>query len=140
MKTKMLTANQVKQILSELTFNTSRSGGKGGQHVNKLETKVTITFNVAESKAFGPEEKAIITNNIRSPYKKGIIQITSQKFRTQLQNKEDAKNKLLKLLNSLLVVPKKRKVTKPGPAALQNKKKDKQALKLKKENRKKPEF
>lgn len=117
----MLTDVQIKGILKELSFSTSRSGGKGGQNVNKLETKVEIEFNVALSAFLTDTQKKIILEKYPSFVDEHIIKLVSSKHRTQLENKEEVKEKLTALLNKLLKPVKKRLATKPTKASKQRK-------------------
>lgn len=117
----MLTGEQSKNILRECSFRTSRSGGKGGQNVNKLETKVEIEFNVLVSESLTPAQKEMIIARHPALSEEGVIKITSSRHRTQLENKEEVKEKLLNLINKLLKPVKKRFATKPTRASKQRK-------------------
>jgi len=137
----MLTEGKIKNILlHELHFKTSASGGKGGQNVNKVETKVSVEFFVDESAFLSRIDKETIRKNYTTITKNGSIVLASDKYRTQWQNKKEVSGKLIQLLKKLLTPKKKRVATKPGKAALFKKEKNKKALKLKKEYRKKPEY
>lgn len=124
-------------ILKELTFKTSRSGGKGGQHVNKVSTKVELNFDLRLTSLFTEEEKSRLfqklTNRINS---EGILQVITEEERSQLQNKERSIQKLLVLLKSALFLPKIRKASKPKRSAIEKRLKSKQLTSLKKINRK----
>jgi ribosome-associated protein len=124
-------------ILKELTFKTSRSGGKGGQHVNKVSTKVELNFDLRLSSLFTEEEKSRLfqklANRINS---EGILQVITEEERSQLQNKERSVQKLLVLLKSALFLPKIRKPSKPKRSAIEKRLKSKQITSLKKINRK----
>jgi ribosome-associated protein len=105
---------------NELKFTTARSGGKGGQHVNKTETKVQISWNIAESTAFGDTEKRRIQSKLKNRISDaGFLQVECESSRSQLANKEEAIVLLEKLVANALAVPKKRIPTKPGKAARQ---------------------
>jgi ribosome-associated protein len=97
----------------EFSFQTARSGGKGGQNVNKVETKVEVYFNPATSECLSEDEKITIIKKLRSKINsEGFIIISSQKSRSQLANKEDAVKKLFDFLEKALQKPKPRKPTK----------------------------
>jgi len=106
-------AIDLEDLQKEVTFKTSRSSGAGGQNVNKVETKVTLLWNVRDSQLFTPEQKARIeyklANRIQSD---GFLQLSSSDSRSQLANKEDALAKLVDLLDKALLPIKKRIPTK----------------------------
>ena len=133
----MLTGEQVKNILRECTFSTSRSGGKGGQNVNKLETKVEIEFHVPVSESLTPIQKEIILAKYNNVSEEGIIKLVSSVHRTQLENKEEVKKKLVDLLNKLLKPVKKRVPTKPSRSSKRKKAELKKRVSEKKQLRKK---
>ena len=94
---------------SELEITTSRSGGKGGQHVNKTETRITVRWNVKNSIALDEIKKARVIQNLQTRLTNdGDLIIHNSESRSQQQNKENAFNILAKVVRKALYVPKKR--------------------------------
>ena len=126
-----------KSIITEITFTTSRSSGPGGQNVNKVNTKVTLLFNVKNSSILTDSQKQIISGKLSSRInKEGFLSISAQNKRSQLQNKEAVIKKLDKLLGKAFVVKKVRKATKPSNAAIKKRLEDKKRHSEKKRFRK----
>ena len=128
-------------ILTELTFRTSRSSGAGGQHVNKTETKVEVLFDISASAGLTDEEKLMIQSRLASRINdEGVLQLTSQKSRSQFSNKEDGIERLRVLLEKALIPKVKRKRTKPSKEAIEERLADKKQNAEKKLTRRKPDF
>jgi ribosome-associated protein len=124
----------------ELAFSASRSSGPGGQNVNKVNSKITLMFDVLRSEILTGEEKDVIVKKLASHLtKEGVLNLTAQDKRSQLENKEAAIQKLDKLLVKAFAKRKIRKATKPSKTAVQKRITNKKQHSQKKQWRQKPE-
>jgi ribosome-associated protein len=123
-------------LLPSVTFKTSRSGGKGGQHVNKVSSKVELNFDLEASGIFDEDQKQRIREKVSGRLNAdGLIQVIAEEDRSQYKNKDRALEKLFQLLINALHRPKTRKPTKPKRSAIEQRLKEKQRLALKKISR-----
>jgi len=125
-------------ILTELEFNFSKSSGPGGQHVNKVNTKVGLRFDIPNSTILSEEQKELLVEKLSNRLTKdGVLVLSSQEARSQLMNKEAVLEKLDKLLQSAFFIKKKRTPTKPTKASKERRLKNKKKQAEKKEGRRK---
>jgi ribosome-associated protein len=129
------------QLLTELTFKAVRSSGAGGQNVNKVASKVVLTFDIPKSQAFSEDEKIILVANLSSRLTSEFVLILHcDEDRSQLKNKEIVIKLFLELIKKGLFVPKERKATKVPKAAIRKRIKDKKNLGEIKKSRRKPDL
>jgi len=127
-------------LVSEVSYRTSRSSGAGGQHVNKVSTKVELIFDVDSSTTLSEEQKTIIFDKLKNRIsKEGLLTIQCAETRSQTKNKEIVFNRFIKLIADALKPEKERKPTRPTKASEEKRLKDKKKQSDKKDLRKLPD-
>ena len=125
----------------ELRFKAIRSAGPGGQHVNKVSSKIVLSFDVATSNALSVEEKQILLEKWASRISKDQqIQLSCDESRSQIQNKTRALKRFLLLIEAALIIDQPRKITKVPKSAIRKRLKDKQSWSETKKLRRKPDL
>jgi ribosome-associated protein len=103
---------------TELDFRATRAGGPGGQHVNTSSTRVELLWNLAASRAVDDATRARLAERLAARLDAdGHVRVVASEFRSQAQNRERAETRLVELVRRALVVPRKRRATKPTRAA-----------------------
>ena len=129
------------RIISELTFKAVRSSGAGGQNVNKVSSKVVLTFDLINSLALSDEEKEVSLKKLKSKVTlEGILILNCDEDRSQLKNKTIVTKRFLEIIEKSLIVPKPRKATKTPKSVVEKRLKDKSSTAEIKQNRKKPDL
>ncbi|HLV39483.1 alternative ribosome rescue aminoacyl-tRNA hydrolase ArfB [Xanthomarina sp.] len=128
-------------LISELNFKAIRSSGAGGQHVNKVSSKVVLNFDLTNSQVFSEEQRALLFKNLANRLTtEGVLILQSDESRSQHKNKELVIKRFLELIRHSLKRPKKRKPTKvPRAVKLKRLSKKKQQAD-KKANRRPPDI
>ena len=104
--------------LAELHFQFSRSGGPGGQHVNRSETQVELTFDVAGSPSLNDAQRARVLSTLKSYIdSRGVLHLTAQTTRSQHRNRAEVIARFQRLMQQALHIPKRRRATRPPPQA-----------------------
>ena len=132
---------EIDKIISELSFKAVRSSGAGGQNVNKVSSKVVLTFDLNASQALTEEEKLLLQTNIGARLTtENILILNCDEDRSQLKNKDIVVKRFLEIIKKGLFVPKARKATKIPKSVIKKRIKDKKNVSEIKQSRKKPDF
>lgn len=130
-----------KQIHRELQFKAMRSSGAGGQHVNKVSSKVELTFNISTSQGLSDREKQRILLKLQSRLTQdGTLILQCDEARSQHRNKDLVVKRFFDILKNALIIPKKRKATKPTKTSKEKRLKSKKKTAEKKISRKRPDL
>lgn len=122
----------------ELVINTSRSSGPGGQNVNKVNTKVTIRWDIGNSTVLTPDEKEVLLNKLSAKLSiDQVLIVSSQETRSQVKNKIEVLMKVERIISKAFEKKKMRKATKPTKQAVKNRIESKKQQAEKKQWRKK---
>lgn len=128
-------------LIKELSFKAVRSSGAGGQHVNKVSSKVELTFDVENSEGLSIEEKELLKLKLSSKLSnENVLIISCDESRSQHKNKELVIEQFLELIKKSLIIPKKRRPTKPTRSSIEKRIEKKKGIGFKKALRKKPEL
>jgi ribosome-associated protein len=129
------------KIIQELQYKAVRSSGAGGQNVNKVSSKVVLTFDLKNSLALNEEEKEIIKVKLTSKLtQEEVLILNCDEDRSQLKNKEIVTKRLIEMLKKALIKPKERKATKIPRSQIEKRIQTKKTVSVKKDNRKKPDL
>lgn len=130
-----------KLIIKELKFKAVRSSGAGGQHVNKVSSKIELTFDLQNSESFTEDEKALLIQKLKNKLTKdNILLLQCDESRSQHKNKEIVIDRFLNIISGGLIVKKPRKATKPSKSSIHKRLEKKKKQAFKKVFRKKPEI
>lgn len=129
------------KIISEVTFKAVRSSGAGGQNVNKVSSKVVLTFDLNASQSLSEEEKELVAAKLKSKLTlENILILNCDEDRSQLKNKEIVIKRFLEIMTKALIIPKARKATKIPRSVIEKRLKNKASNSEIKQNRKKPDL
>ena len=131
----------IENLIKELSFKAIRSSGAGGQHVNKVSSKIELTFDLENSTELSDKQKELLYKNLATKLtKENKLILFSDESRSQHKNKEIAIDRFIDIIQKGLFVPKKRKSTKPSKSSIQRRLLSKKKLSAKKSTRKKPDL
>jgi ribosome-associated protein len=129
------------KIKSELSFKAVRSSGAGGQNVNKVSSKVILTFDILESNGLSNSEKELLKSKLKPRLTSDcVLMLNGEEDRSQLKNKALVTKRFFEILKIALTIPKQRKATKIPRSVIEKRIKSKRNNSMIKQNRKRPEF
>lgn len=132
---------EFQKLISELNYKAVRSSGAGGQNVNKVSSKVVLSFDMKNSQALTEEEKKLLESTLSSRLTTDLILILNcDEARSQLRNKEIVTKRFLELIKKGLIVQKPRKETRIPKSAIRKRIKNKKNTSQLKQNRRKPDL
>ena len=132
---------ETEKIIAELNFKAVRSSGAGGQNVNKVSSKVVLTFDLNASQAFNEQEKALLAIKLATKLtSENLLILNCDEDRSQLKNKSIVTKRFLEVIEKALIVPEKRKATKVPRSVIEKRIKEKRNTSEIKETRKKPKL
>ena len=132
---------QIEVLLNELTFKATRSSGAGGQHVNKVSSRIELSFDLKNSQALSDDEKGRLLEKLASRLtKEGFLLLSCSESRSQHKNKAIVIERFLEVIKENLKVRKPRKKSKPSKSAIEKRLKIKKEHALKKADRKPPKI
>lgn len=131
----------LEKIISELGFKAVRSSGAGGQNVNKVSSKVVLSFDLNASQALSEEQKLLLQTNLATRLtSENILILNCDEDRSQLKNKDIVVKRFLEIIKKGLFVPKVRKTTKVPKSVIKKRIKDKKNISEIKQSRRKPDL
>ncbi|MEM8520546.1 alternative ribosome rescue aminoacyl-tRNA hydrolase ArfB [Flavobacterium sp. PL12] len=132
---------EIDKILSEVTYKAVRSSGAGGQNVNKVSSKVVLSFDLKNSQALSDEDKLLLETNLSSRLTNDLVLILNcDEDRSQLKNKEIVTKRFLAIVKNGLIIPKERKPTKIPKSVIRKRIKYKKSISEIKKTRRKPDY
>ena len=132
---------EIEKIVTELSYKAVRSSGAGGQNVNKVSSKVVLTFDLKNSQILSEAEKLLIETNLAPRLTADLLLILNcDEDRSQFRNKEIVTKRFLDLLKRAMVIPKERKPTRVPKSIIRKRIKDKKNISEVKKNRRKPDY
>ena len=132
---------EIEKIVSELSYKAVRSSGAGGQNVNKVSSKVVLTFDLKNSQILSEAEKLLIETNLAPRLTVDLLLILNcDEDRSQFRNKEIVTKRFLDLIKRAMVIPKERKPTRVPKSIIRRRIKDKKNISEVKKNRRKPDY